>query len=73
LADDLLIRVVAFDETMTSLESLHPGDAVSIQGVLQIETRQGKLTGLFVIAGQVMPLRKRSPNRVPMAAMAAMA
>ena len=48
---------------MKVMESLAVGDAVSIQGVLQIETRQGKLAGLFVVAGQVMPLRKRSISR----------
>jgi hypothetical protein len=68
LADNVLLRVVAYDETMTLMETLQPGDAVSIQGALMIETRQGKLAGLFVVAGQVMPLRRRSVNRVPVAA-----
>jgi hypothetical protein len=63
LCDNALIRIVGYDEQMTSMESLQPGDACSIQGVLQIETRQGKLTALRVLAQQVMPLRKRSPNR----------
>jgi hypothetical protein len=70
LADNCLLRVLAYDELMTALETLQPGDAVSIQGALMIETRQGKLAGLFVVAGQVMPLRKRSANRVPVAALA---
>jgi hypothetical protein len=70
LCDNALIRIVGFDEIMTALESLQPGDACSIQGLLQIETKQGKLAALRVLAQQVMPLRKRSPNRVPVAAMA---
>jgi hypothetical protein len=70
LADNGLLRVVAYDETMTLMETLQPGDAVSIQGALMIETRQGKLSGIFVIAGQILPLRKRSISRVPVAAMA---
>ena|ERR1700730_1011707 len=45
------------------------GDAVSITGSLELETAQGpkgrKLTGLFVLAGQVLPLRRRSVNRMP--------
>jgi hypothetical protein len=69
-ADDALFRVVAYDEIMTALEILQPGDAVSVQGALMIETRQGKLAGIHVIAQAVLPLRKRSPNRVPVAAMA---
>jgi hypothetical protein len=68
LADNTLFRVVGYDETMTLLESLVPGDACSIQGALMIETRRGQLSGLFVIAAQVMPLRKRSPNRSMVAA-----
>jgi hypothetical protein len=48
------------------------GDAVSITGSLALESAQGpkgrRLTGLFVIAGQVMPLRQRSPNRMPVIA-----
>jgi hypothetical protein len=63
LCDNALIRVVGYDEIMTSMESLQPGDACSIQGLLQIETRGGKLPALRVLAQQVMPLRKRSPNR----------
>jgi hypothetical protein len=71
LADNVLFRVVAYDEIMTAMETLQPGDAVSVQGLLQIETRQGKeLAGIFVIAGQILPLRKRSISRVPVAAMA---
>jgi hypothetical protein len=70
LCDNALIRVVAYDEIMTAMETLQPGDAVSIQGALMIETRQGKLAGLFVVAGQVLPLRRRSANRAMAAAMA---
>jgi hypothetical protein len=50
--------------------TLQPGDAVSIQGALMLETRRGQLSGLFIVAGQVLPLRKRSISRAPMAAMA---
>jgi hypothetical protein len=70
LADNALLRVIGYDEIMTALESLQPGDAVSVQGALMLETRGGKLAGIFVVAGQVMPLRKRSISRVPVAAMA---
>jgi hypothetical protein len=70
VADNMLLKVVGHDEILTALETLVPGDAVSIQGALMIETRQGKLAGLFVVAGQVMPLRRRSLSRVPVAAMA---
>jgi hypothetical protein len=63
LSDDLLIRCVGYDEAATALESLAPGDAVSIQGLLQIEARQGKLTALRVLAQQILPLRKRSVSR----------
>jgi hypothetical protein len=70
LADDMLIRCVGYDEQATALESLAVGDACSIQGLLQIETRQSKLAALRVLAQQVLPLRKRSANRVPAAAMA---
>jgi hypothetical protein len=62
-ADDALFRVLGFDEQITAMETLQPGDAVSVQGALMIETRQGKLAGLYVVAGQVMPLRKRSVSR----------
>jgi hypothetical protein len=37
---------------MPELGALMPGDAVSIQGSLEIETNRGKLTGLFVVALQ---------------------
>jgi hypothetical protein len=50
-ADDVLFRVVAYDEIMTALETLQPGDAVSIQGALMLETRGGKLAGLFCDSG----------------------
>jgi hypothetical protein len=66
-ADGVIFRVVAYDEIMTALESLQPGDAVSVQGALMLETRQGKLAGLFIVAGQVLPLRRRSVNRAAMA------
>jgi len=68
LSDDMLIRCVGYDEAATALESLAPGDAVSIQGALMIETRQGKIAALRVLAQQVLPLRKRSPNRAMAAA-----
>jgi hypothetical protein len=70
LADNVLFRVVAYDEIMTALETLQPGDAVSVQGALMLETRGGKLAGIFIVAGQVMPLRKRSASRAAMVAMA---
>jgi len=66
VADNMLLRVIAYDETMTAMGTLQPGDAVSIQGNLMLETRGGKLAGIFIVAGQVMPLRKRSPNRAAM-------
>jgi hypothetical protein len=46
-------------------KTLSPGDSVAIQGSLEIESKAGRLTGLFVVALQVMALRKRSVNRLP--------
>jgi len=63
LCDNALIRVIGYDEIMTAMESLAVGDACSIQGQLQLETKQGKLAALRVLAQQVLPLRKRSVNR----------
>jgi hypothetical protein len=70
LADNVLLRVIAYDELMTALETLQPGDACSVTGALMLETRKGQLAGLYVVATAVLPLRKRSVNRVPMVALA---
>ena len=55
-------RVIGFDEQMADLEMLAPGDGVCVQGMLQIEHKDKKIVDFFVVAGQVMPLRRRSPN-----------
>ena len=60
-----IFKIVGYDDQLTELELLSPGDAVSVQGKLEIETKNGRLTGLFVVALQVMALRQRSPNRTP--------
>jgi hypothetical protein len=60
--DTAVYRVVGHDDAIPALENLVAGDSVAIQGSLEIETKDGRLTGLFVIAGQVMALRRRSPN-----------
>jgi hypothetical protein len=43
---------------MAELETLLPGDSVAVQGQLQIELKDGRLTGLYIVAHQVMALRK---------------
>ena len=60
--------VVGHDDAIPELEALVAGDSVAIQGSLEIESKAGRLTGIFVVALQVMPLRKRSINRLPVAA-----
>jgi hypothetical protein len=67
LSDDMLLRIVGFDEQATALEALAVGDACSVTGLLQIEIKQGKLSVFRILAQQILPLRKRSPSRVPMA------
>jgi hypothetical protein len=60
--------VLGFDALASELEALLPGDAVAIQGNLSIEAngQAGHRTiRISVIAGQVMPLRRRSVNRLP--------
>jgi hypothetical protein len=54
-----------FDEQMAELELLSPGDSVAVQGRLEIESKDGRLAGLFIVAEQIMPLRRRSINRMP--------
>jgi hypothetical protein len=58
-------KIVGHDEAMGELEALLPGDSVAVQGRLEIESKNGRLAGLFVVALQVMALRKRSVNRLP--------
>jgi hypothetical protein len=55
-----IFRIVGYDDQMAELELLSPGDSVAIQGRLEIESKDGRLAGLFVVASQVMALRKRS-------------
>ena len=61
----VIYRVVGFEEQTEELAVLAIGDAVSIQGRLQVVEKEKKIVGLFVIALQVMALRKRSINRLP--------
>jgi Single-strand binding protein family len=58
-------RVIGFDDQMAELETLFPGDSVAIQGRLEIESKEKKIVGIFVVALQVMALRQRSVNRLP--------
>src|ERR1700730_6797342 len=60
-----LNNLIGFDDQTDELETLLPGDSVAIQGRLEVESKAGRLTGLFVVALQVMALRKRSINRLP--------
>jgi hypothetical protein len=60
-----IFRIVGYDDQIAELEILSPGDSVAIQGRLEIESKDGRLAGFFVVALQVMALRKRSPNRMP--------
>jgi hypothetical protein len=62
-----IYRVVAFEDQMDELATLLPGDCVAIQGRLEIESKDRKLVGIFVIACQILALKKRSPNRLPVA------
>jgi hypothetical protein len=56
--------VVGYNDTMAELEALVPGDSVSIQGALVIETgSNGAISGLHIEAAQTLALRKRSMNR----------
>jgi hypothetical protein len=57
-----LYRVVGFDEQMADLEVLVPGDGVCVQGTLRFEQKDKKIVDFFVVAGQIMPLRRKSPN-----------
>ena len=71
--DDAIYRIVAFDGLADEAEVLEAGDVISCQGSLQLEFSQGKnghsaLMGVYVIAGQITPLRKRRPNRMPIMA-----
>jgi hypothetical protein len=61
----VIYRVIGFEEQTAELETLLPGDSVAIQGQLVLESRDQKIVSLFVVALQVMALRKRSINRLP--------
>ncbi len=66
-----VFRVIGFDGQIAQLETLMPGDSVAVQGRLEIESKDGKLSGLFVIAEQVLTLRKQSISRLSVRASAA--
>ena len=51
-----------------SKRAYRPGYSVAVQGSLEIESKDKKIVSLFVVALQVMALRKRSINRLPVAA-----
>jgi hypothetical protein len=59
----LVLRIIGYDEASDELSMLEIGDACSIRGSLQVESKGGKLTGFYVVAQQVLPLRRRSVNR----------
>ena len=61
----VIYRVIGFDGQTEELETLSPGDSVAIQGRLEVESKDKRIVGLFVVALQVMALRKRSINRLP--------
>ena len=61
----VIYRVVGFEEQSEELAMLAIGDAVSIQGALQVESKDGRLTGVYIMACQILALRRRSPNRLP--------
>jgi hypothetical protein len=42
--------VVGHDDAIPQLEALVAGDSVAIQGSLEIESKAGRLTGIFVVA-----------------------
>jgi hypothetical protein len=50
---------------MAEAEVLAPGDSVAIQGQLLFLHKENRIVGLYIIAGQIMALRKRSVNRLP--------
>jgi hypothetical protein len=62
-------RIETHDDLMNEAETLVPGDAIAIQGQLNITARPGpdaqRIIGICVTATQLMPLRRRSPNRLP--------
>lgn len=66
--EDFLYRILAFNEMIDLIELLQSGDALSVQGQLQIELAPAKkgraaiLVGIFVTAMQITCLRKRSIN-----------
>jgi hypothetical protein len=64
-------RVLAFDDQIPEAEILTRGDHVAIQGKLQITARPGpngqRIVSITVVASQVLPLRRRSVNRLPVA------
>src|ERR1700757_3974528 len=59
-----VFRVLGFDDQTRELEMLLPGDSAAIQGQLQVELKDGRLTGMYIVAHQVLPLRqtKRKPG-----------
>jgi hypothetical protein len=62
-------RILAFDDQMPEAEALVKGDHTAVQGQLSLVARPGpngqRLVAISVIASQFLPLRRRSPNRLP--------
>jgi hypothetical protein len=52
-------------DEMPALEALEKGDSVSVQGSLMLVSEKGKLGGIYVVARQIMQLRLRSRNKLP--------
>jgi hypothetical protein len=50
---------------MPALEALEKGDSVSVQGNLVLLGEKGRLAGIYIVVKQVMPLRRRSVNKLP--------
>ena len=65
-----LFRVMAYDDRIGEFEVLQTGDAVAIQGSIELEYAKngdGKtsVSGFFVVASQICSLARRSPNKAP--------
>jgi hypothetical protein len=59
----VIYKVIGFEAEMEELELLAIGDAVAVQGALQVESQGSKVVGIYIIARMVMALARRSPNR----------
>ena len=63
-------RVIGYDMRIAELELLEAGDCVAVQGTIQMEESRAKngcrtITVTHMVAGQILMLRVKSPNRLP--------